>query len=248
WPSSYIRLPRLCCYIRHVGSDRPLPPPPPPIMAGFSASPSSNCRDWTLLVVHSRCTDRNSFSTISCGQRRWKNYLHGRGGLVGVSVGYREGKFYVLYEMGNVLIFGIDGPGAVRTMLVADPFSAVQRPGADERRMVILPERPFSTKELCCRVEILRVVGKSIAVSWMRVEGCERLRLVRVDEKRGGTTTTETEEERNSGGEGTVVLLENEYRNYVIEKEWSEAMKSLFFIGCCLIFAFFVPLFCLYSK
>ncbi|CAN1143935.1 hypothetical protein LINPERPRIM_LOCUS26765 [Linum perenne] len=214
WPSSYIRLPRLCCYFSPPrDSNRPRPPPFAPIIAGFSAFPSSTSSDWTLLVVHTRSDNRSTFSTISCGQRRWKNYLHGCH-VVGVSVGYREGKFYVLYETGDVLIFGIDGAGADRTMLVADRSSAVQS-GANERMMVTLPAHPFSTKEMCCRVEILRVVGKSIAVSWMRVKGCGRLRLVRV----------ETEERmlrrlRNSEGEGTVVLLaRKEVRNYVIENE-----------------------------
>ncbi|CAN1143931.1 hypothetical protein LINPERHAP2_LOCUS13840 [Linum perenne] len=81
--------------------------------------------DWTLLVVHS-C---RSFSTLRRGQWWWwRIYVHSPDGegRVGVRVGYSEGKFYILFKTGDVLIFGIVDSKAERRMLIADSFHTAQ--------------------------------------------------------------------------------------------------------------------------
>ncbi|CAN1805436.1 hypothetical protein LINPERHAP1_LOCUS24274 [Linum perenne] len=204
WPSSYIPLPALY-RINYPGI------PLPPITAAFSASPTSTSRDWTLLVVHSVF----SFSTVRRGQWWWRFYFHsGRVSRVGVRVGYREGMFYILFETGDVLIFGIDDHKERRMMLTVDqPFA-----------------NPFSTARFGHN-KILRVVGESIVVSWERVGGdSKRLRLVRVEEREMAAEVKELEEGwRRSIN--IVVLSAREEANCVIKRNWTTSIRFTIVFG-----------------
>ncbi|CAL1371165.1 unnamed protein product [Linum trigynum] len=165
WPSCYHKLPNLGL--------RPFDEIPEiPIKAAFSAPPSRN-RSWTILVVHSRW----SFSTFRRGRGGggwwWNSYTYCRkgeleaGARICEGIGYREGRFFLLFNTGDVLVFGIDG---------------------GERRMLVVGVPPLVAGELSRRKN-LRVVAaveeeeSSLVVSWGRGSGGGdgRLRLMTVE-------------------------------------------------------------------
>ncbi|CAN1160747.1 Xyloglucan endotransglucosylase protein 1 [Linum perenne] len=171
-------------------------PNPAKITAAFSRSPdSSDSSDWTLFVVHGRRT----FSVLRRGQWWWRSYNITRDETehrrTAVRIGYRGGKFYCLFDTGDVLIFGIEKE---RRMLVADP--------------------QISPAELD-RTEGVVVVGESVVMRWRRSPGGGRLRLDNVEESETAAEAEaemrELEDGRRSRGT-TVVISAREDANVKI--------------------------------
>ncbi|CAL1398145.1 unnamed protein product [Linum trigynum] len=178
WPQNYIRLPDRSRMLTRRNSRRR-------IIAAFSRDPTAAAGDWTILVVGAWPW---SLSTFRRGDCFWKNYHHYDGRSSGedyrsetdcVGIGFWKGRFFCLFESGDVLIFG-----------TRDGY---------QRRM-LAPLRPLQPGRLCDNPQIVEVGGGTdwescVVVSWERVSdrhcGCDggggtgrRWRLAKVERRR----------------------------------------------------------------
>ncbi|CAN0897064.1 hypothetical protein LINGRAHAP2_LOCUS18901 [Linum grandiflorum] len=109
WPSCFITLPTL--YI--LAPERP-------IAAAFSASPNRSGGDLRMLVFHSGYMFRALRIRMPPGEEEEEEYvISDRTVRVPVAAEYRGGKFFVLFESGDILVW--DTEEGLGTMLIANP-------------------------------------------------------------------------------------------------------------------------------
>ncbi|CAL1391552.1 unnamed protein product [Linum trigynum] len=101
-PANYIALPKLSLQFSHYRRNWT----PVTVKVAFSALPTT--RDSMILMVYG---DRY-FSVLRCGDDwMWKTYnfsLARKKGQTCLGVGYGKGRFFCLFEMGDMMIFSID--------------------------------------------------------------------------------------------------------------------------------------------
>ncbi|CAL1404886.1 unnamed protein product [Linum trigynum] len=189
WPFCYFRLPIL--RLRPLNRD---PFPQPPIKAAFSAPPTGP--DWTVLIVNSH----RSFSTFRRGRLWWESYTYCREGEEGKRVcegiGFRGGRFFLLFDTGDVLIFG----------------------ACSKSRMLVAAGTPLLAGELRLRENLCVVAAagdeESVAVSWERggEGGGRSFRLVAVEKD---VTPAMKELQLEEGSSRGGVLMATEQRGTI---------------------------------
>ncbi|CAN0897068.1 hypothetical protein LINGRAHAP2_LOCUS18905 [Linum grandiflorum] len=205
WPACFVRLPALG-----------IQQPDFPVAAAFSASLNDSARDLKMLVFHSG--DTFSAIRICPGREEQEKYFISDGTRrVPLAATYMEttegGKFFVLFESGDILVWATEKVGGFRTILVAKS-----------------PQPSLSVANYRNTDQLLfRAVGESLVMIWSQ-SSSSSFRLVSAEETHNNHHR-ELEEGRRGGG-GITTYFVGEDANVKIRKDnrsFHKAIMSLVF-------------------
>ncbi|CAL1407988.1 unnamed protein product [Linum trigynum] len=168
-------------------------PTPLPISFAFSGMPTA--RNMMILVVYG---DR-FFNAFSPKNQKFETYdfsLGGKKGQLCLGVGYKNGRFFCLFEMGDMLIFSVDENETRMLLGATKPLLPEQLQMCDNLSVVAVVAAKMNATTTD---EVGELLGFTVVTHWERDhEASEKdiFRLVAVEEN-AMTTTTE--------------LLENDY-------------------------------------
>ncbi|CAL1391554.1 unnamed protein product [Linum trigynum] len=178
-PANYIALPDPSLHFSHYRRNRT----PVTVKVAFSALPTA--RDSMILMVYGDLY----LSVLRCGDDwMWKTYnfsLARKKGQTCLGVGYGKGRFFCLFEMGDMVIFSTD-KNETRMLLVATkPLLLEHLEQWDSLRVVAVVTKK-ATSESDQNHELGKIVEVMIVTHWERdheARDKDNFRLVAVVEK-----------------------------------------------------------------
>ncbi|CAN0897075.1 hypothetical protein LINGRAHAP2_LOCUS18908 [Linum grandiflorum] len=221
WPSCFIPLPKLYIVLPVGGRSSTLPPDFA-VAAAFSADPTTDSGhgDLRILVFHSRC--RLSVIRIRRAgpegdllpAEHEKYMVFGSIRGVPVAAEYTGGKFFVLFETGDILVWEIQEGGLRRMMKANPPIN-------------------FSIRKM----NRVRAVGESLVMTWSE-RSASSFRLVSVDEIQIADNQLEGDdgdriEKLKEGVQTTTYFVREDANVQIDEDTWT---LSCFCFFCLLLF------------
>ncbi|CAL1358280.1 unnamed protein product [Linum trigynum] len=234
-PANYIALPEPSFHFSHFRRNWT----PVTVKVAFSALPTA--RDSMILMVYG---DRY-FSVLHCGDDwMWKTYnfsLARKKGQTCLGVCYGKGRFFCLFEMGDMVIFSTD-KNEKRMVLAATKPLLPERLKQWDSLCVVAVVTKKTTSGSDQNHEIEKIMELMIVTHWERDhEACDKnnFRLVAVVEK--VITTTDLLLANDDDDCEIVLMIEDGDNNkgLIVVKEWLPLKRS--FHSFYLFALFFLP-------